>query len=98
MTDLRRPLGFMLGWSAWDHQGDPICLNCRHWQRTWPEADGRSGGVCRRLSGNDWRYDVIPLAPKQALTLHTRCDFGCNQFLRKPPTTGRIEPEIEDEP
>lgn len=85
-------------WVSWNHQDEPICLNCRHWQHRYPEADGRSGGVCQRLSGRDWRYDVVPLAPKQELTLYTRCDFGCNQFRRKLPTTGRIEPEIEDEP
>lgn len=85
-------------WSERQHRDDPICLNCQHWQYRHPEADGRSGGICRRLSGKDWRYDVIPLAPKQELILHTRCDFGCNQFSHKPPETGRIEPDIEDEP
>ena len=72
--------------ATWEHADEPICLNCSYWQFEYHEADSRSVGNCRRLSGTDWRYDVIPLGPKEALSLNTRCDFGCNQFVRKQKT------------
>lgn len=74
------------------------CGNCRAWEFQYPESDGRSVGRCRRLSGTDWRYDYIPLVSDAKFELHTRCDFGCVLFSRKPPTKGRIEPDIQDEP
>lgn len=92
------PITLFSSWSEWKHRDDPICLNCRHWQYRYPESDGRSGGICQRLSGNAWRYDYVPLGDNQTLTLYTRCDFRCMLFLRKSPPSGRIEPDIEDEP
>lgn len=88
----------LASWQSWKHKDDPICLNCWHWQHQYPEADGRSGGICKRLSGDKWRYDYVPLGDNEKLVLYTRCDFGCNQFLRKPPASGRFEPDIEDTP
>lgn len=85
-------------WNYWQHTNDAICYNCRSWKFVHPEADGRSVGRCQVLSGKGWRYHVIPLGDNDALELHTRCDFGCNQFTRKPPKTSHIEPDIEDEP
>lgn len=94
----RRAIAFGARIHPWKDRDEPVCLNCQHWQYKWPEADGRSGGLCKRLSGKEWRYDVIPLSGKEELILHTRCDFGCNQFSHKPPMQGRIEPDSEDEP